>query len=126
MSQLDSQVLSLRPEYVRMPKNKERETYSGLSRPSLDRLVRPQKCNGFKPPVVSRIVRIHGGKGASRGARLILLSSLLNYLARQPQQTKQTSRAETKRVGAGLVRRNRFAAGQEPPSWEGKENPKYR
>jgi hypothetical protein len=97
MSQSDAQVLALRPEYVRMPKNRERETYSRLSRPSLDRLVRPQRCNQFKPPVVSRIVRIHGGKNSRRGVRLILLSSLLAYLEQQPRKAQQILPAKAKR-----------------------------
>ena len=65
-----------------MPKVGERELITKLSRSTLDRLTRPQPCNNFKPPVVSRCVRIQGG--ARRGTRLILLSSLLDFISRQP------------------------------------------
>src|SRR6516225_1522534 len=74
------------PEYIRMPKVGEREPITNLSRSSMDRLVRPQECNDFKPPVASRCVRIRGN--ARRGSRLILLSSLLDFLGRQPRQLK--------------------------------------
>jgi hypothetical protein len=72
------------PEYIRMPKVGEREPITNLSRSSIDRLVRPQECNDFKPPVASRCVRIRGD--ARRGTRLILLSSLLGFISRQPRQ----------------------------------------
>jgi hypothetical protein len=69
-----------------MPKVGEREPFTNLSRSSMDRLVRPQECNDFKPPVISRCVRIRGN--ARRGSRLILLSSLLDFLGQQPRQLK--------------------------------------
>lgn len=84
MSQTKSRNAPSLPEYVHLPKMGEREYYSQLSRSTMDRLVRPQECNGFKPPVVSRCVRIKGG--ARRGMRLILLSSLLDFLNRQPSE----------------------------------------
>jgi hypothetical protein len=76
-----------------MPKVGEREPITKLSRSTLDRLTRPQPCNNFKPLVVSRCVRIHGG--ARRGARLILLSSLLDFISRQPGKlpTKSTKKS---------------------------------
>jgi hypothetical protein len=70
-----------------MPKLGEREPITGLSRSSIDRLIRPQQCNDFKPPVASRCVRIRGN--ARRGSRLVLLSSLLDFLNRQPKQLKR-------------------------------------
>jgi hypothetical protein len=84
MPQLNAQVLQSRPEYIRMPRVGERESITNLSRSTIDRLVRPQPCNDFKPPVVSRCVRIRGG--SRRGARLILLSSLLAYLGKSSRQ----------------------------------------
>lgn len=76
--------ISSHPEYIRLPKVGERDPISKLSRSTLDRLTRPQPCNNFKPPVASRCVRIRGG--ARRGTRLILLSSLLGFISRQPRQ----------------------------------------
>lgn len=74
------------PEYVRLPKAGEREPHTGLSRSTLDRLIRPQECNSFRPPVVSKSVRIRGGRDATRGSRLISLASLLDYLNRQSRR----------------------------------------
>jgi predicted DNA-binding transcriptional regulator AlpA len=87
MSQSSPQILQSHPEYIRMPKLGEREPISGLSRSSIDRLIRPQECNDFKPPVASRCVRIRGN--ARRGARLISLASLLQFLSKQPKQLKR-------------------------------------
>ena len=72
------------PLYVRFPKRGEREHYSQLSYNTLDRLVRPQACNDFKPPVKSKVVIVRGNKDSRRGARLIELKSLLAYLRRAP------------------------------------------
>jgi hypothetical protein len=79
------------PEYIRLPKIGQREHYTNLSRSSIDRLVRPQECNGFKPPVASRCVRIRGG--SRRGTRLISLSSLLEFLGKQPKQLRNRAKA---------------------------------
>jgi hypothetical protein len=94
MTHIKSQSFQSLPEYIRLPKVGEREPITNLSRSSLDRLIRPQECNNFKPPVVSRCVRIKGG--ARRGSRLILLSSLLCFLSRQPKQS--ANRHDTKAV----------------------------
>ena len=82
MSQIKAPKSPSLPEYIRLPKIGEREHFTNLSRSSIDRLIRPQECNNFKPPVASRCVRIKGG--ARRGTRLILLSSLLDFLNHQP------------------------------------------
>jgi hypothetical protein len=66
-----------------MPKVGEREPHSKFSRSSIDRLVRPQKSNNFKPPVASRYVRIQGTR---RGTRLISLASLLEFIDRQQSE----------------------------------------
>jgi hypothetical protein len=88
MPQSKPQGSSPLPEFIRMPRIGEREPITGLSRSSIDRLIRPQQCNNFKPPVASRCVRIRGN--ARRGSRLILLSSLLDFLNRQPKQLKRS------------------------------------
>ena len=89
-----SRPLDSLPEYIRFPKRGTREHFSRLSYSTLDRLVRAQECNNFRPPVESRILRARGGKGANRGARLIRLSSLLAYLDRQPMALAGTEVAE--------------------------------
>jgi hypothetical protein len=78
---------SLQPEYIRLPKLREREPITGLSRSTIDRLIRPQKCNDFKAPVASRCVRIRAN--SRRGVRLILLASLLDFLGKQSKQLKR-------------------------------------
>jgi hypothetical protein len=47
----------------------------------MDKLVRPQPCNNFDPPVESRILKMQGQK---RGIRLISYSSLTKHLAALP------------------------------------------
>jgi hypothetical protein len=76
------------PEYIRLPKHGEREPITGLSRSSIDRLIRPQECNDFKPPVASKCVQIRSN--SRRGLRLISLESLLAFLKKQPKQLKRT------------------------------------
>jgi hypothetical protein len=70
-----------------MPKIGARDPITNLSRSSIDRLVRPQECNGFKPPVISRCVRLRGS-ASRRGSRLILVSSLLEFIAREPKELR--------------------------------------
>jgi hypothetical protein len=81
MSQDVSQII---PEYTRLPKAGKREPFTQLSRATLDRLVRAQPCNNFRPPVASKTVRVRGNRATGRGVRLISLKSLLDYLGRQP------------------------------------------
>jgi hypothetical protein len=52
----------------------------------MDQLVRPQSCNNFNPPVVSRILR---AKGQKRGIRLIDYRSLVEYLNSLPTEAKE-------------------------------------
>jgi hypothetical protein len=88
MSQPEFQSL---PKYTRYPKREAgaREPYSGLAWATLDRLVRPQECNNFQPPVKSKLVNARGSRETGRGARLIDLTSLLAYLGRQPEEFKR-------------------------------------
>ena len=65
------------PQFIRLPPTGDQDPHTGLSRSSLDLLTRPQKENGFSPPVKSRIVKI---KQSSRGVRLIDFADLLRYL----------------------------------------------
>ncbi|CAN5392022.1 hypothetical protein BH23VER1_BH23VER1_07300 [soil metagenome] len=66
------------PEYIRLPRPKERCPYSGLSRSKLNELILPNTRNGFKPPVASKSIR---QPGRTRGVRLILWESLDIYLS---------------------------------------------
>jgi len=63
-------------EFIRLPK-KGLEPITGLSRAKLCELILPSKANGFRPPVKSVCLR---RPGANKGARLIKLQSLLDYL----------------------------------------------
>lgn len=67
-----------RPEYIRLPKPGHLCPYTGLCRSTLNNLILPTKQNNFKPPVVSRSIRL--GRGQLRGVRLIKYDSLIQYL----------------------------------------------
>ena len=66
-----------RPEYIRLPKPRERCRLTGLSRSTLAELAVPCELNDHKPPVRSLVVK---KRGAIRGIRLINYDSLLDYL----------------------------------------------
>lgn len=67
------------PEFVRLPK-RGYCPWSGLTRSALNGLILPSAANGHKPPVHSFALR---QRGKSRGCRLIVLASLLEYLRKQ-------------------------------------------
>lgn len=68
------------PEYIRLPKAKERCPRSGLTRSYLNELILPTERNGYQPPVKSKSIRRTGNM---RGVRLILWESLKSYLNNQ-------------------------------------------
>ncbi len=70
-----------RPEFIRPPKG-GLEPFTGLSRAKLYELITPNATNEFKPPVKSVCLR---KPGAVKGARLIHLQSLLDYLHRNAE-----------------------------------------
>ena len=72
-----SELPSVKPEFVRLPKGGTRCPHTGLSRSKLNQLVLPCKENDYKPPVESKSVR---SRGTIRGARIIVFDSLINYL----------------------------------------------
>lgn len=74
------------PVTIRLPKGGTLCPYTGLARTAMDQLVRPQECNNFNPPVVSRILR---AKGQKRGIRLIDYRSLVEYLNSLPTEAKE-------------------------------------
>ena len=69
------------PRYIRLPKTGTRCPHSGLSRSTLNTLILPSKENGFRPSVKSKIVAQPEKK---RGVRLIVYSSLMDYLDNLP------------------------------------------
>ena len=72
-----SELISVRPEFARLPKSGTRCPYTGLSRSKMNQLVLPCKENDFKPPVESKVLR---KRGTIRGTRLIVFDSLMEYL----------------------------------------------
>jgi hypothetical protein len=65
------------PAFIRLPAVGDQDPHFGLSRSALDLLTRPQKENGFNPPVKSRIVKL---EKSSRGVRLIDFQDLLRFV----------------------------------------------
>src|ERR1700737_3948292 len=74
---------AVKPEWIRLPRFGARCPFTHLTRTQLDHLTRAQKWNHFRPPVVSKILRIDGD-GTKRGARLINFDSLMAYLNKLP------------------------------------------
>lgn len=74
---IDSTDSEGRPKYVRLPKAGTQCLYSGFSRSKLNQLILPTEDNDYDPPVKSRAITQLGKK---RGVRMIVLSSLLEYL----------------------------------------------
>jgi hypothetical protein len=68
---------TIKPKYVPLPSGKEHEYYSGLGRSYLNTLILPCESNNYKPPVKSISLK---KIGFSRGKRLIVLESLLDYI----------------------------------------------
>lgn len=62
-----------KPEWVRLPRDGEKETFSGLSRSSIWRLIQAGA-------VESKVLKNPLNPTAKRGARLIRLSSLLSAI----------------------------------------------
>ena len=68
---------TIRPEFIRLPRNGTRCPWSGLSRTALNSLILPSESNGHKPPVKSISLRPRIG---TKGIRLIVYDSLMSYL----------------------------------------------
>jgi site-specific DNA recombinase len=66
--------------YVRLPKPGQRCEQTGLSRSKLNELILPSARNSFDPPVKSLSLKL---PGRARGTRLIVWSSLKQFLADQ-------------------------------------------
>jgi hypothetical protein len=65
------------PEFMRLPRSKERDPIFGLSRGYLNTLILPMQENNYRPPVVSCVLR---QRGARTGVRLINVESLRRYI----------------------------------------------
>ena len=78
------------PEFIRVPKNGTCP-FSGLSRSKLYELISPNEANGHKPLVLSVSLR---RRGSTKGTRLIVLQSLLNYLRGEVAAFQQTFEKE--------------------------------
>src|SRR5262249_47605620 len=76
-------VLPTRPKYIPLPPENVIDPWSGLKRGKLKTLILPS-LNGGKPPVKSIRIPNHGQN--KRGCRLIILDSLLAYLAKLEQE----------------------------------------
>jgi len=76
----EGQLLGGAPEFLRLPKPGTTCPFSGLSRSSLNELILPCAANNWKPPVRSFPLR---KRGAQRGIRLIIWSSLKAHLYAQ-------------------------------------------
>lgn len=78
------------PEFIRLPKL-GLCPITGLSRSKLYDLISPNEGNGFKPPVKSLSLR---KPGQTKGTRLIVLQSLLDYLRRELEAFQHTFEKE--------------------------------
>jgi hypothetical protein len=99
----------LRPEFIRLPKPGTCDSWTGLSRSTLNVLVLPCRENGYRPPVRSCSLR---RKGLSKGVRLIDFQSLLDHInahpepscavpESEPESSKAEENAHVLRVGDG-------------------------
>lgn len=76
-NQINGVTETVTPQFIRLPRSGERCPYTGLSRSSLNELILPCPANDYRPPVRSVVQK---KRHATRGCRLILLSSLLDFL----------------------------------------------
>lgn len=75
--------VGIEPEFMRLPRHRERDPVFGLSRGYLNTLILPCKANNYRPPVKSCVLR---KRGARTGVRLVDLQSLRDYIRQHEQQ----------------------------------------
>ena len=80
------------PEFIRIPKSGPCP-YTGLCRSTMYGLLTPTEENGYRPPVKSVSLR---KPGQTKGTRLIVLQSLLDYLR---HEVEVFQRSIAKRAG---------------------------
>lgn len=73
------------PEFIRLPRPKQRDPIFGLSRSYLNFLVLPCKENNYRPLVKSSVLR---RRGARTGVRLINVESLRAFIEANEQEWK--------------------------------------
>ncbi len=66
------------PPFIRLPPSGSREKNTGLSRSALNSLILPTAANDYTPPVRSIVLK--SNRKASRGIRMILTASLMEFL----------------------------------------------
>lgn len=74
------------PEFMRLPKTRERDPIFGMARSTLNELIIPCPENDYRPPVRSVVLR---KRGARTGVRLIDIESLRSYLNRNVEPAYQ-------------------------------------
>jgi hypothetical protein len=77
-----AEAVPIGPEYIRLPRARERDPLFGLSRGYLNFLILPSVANNHKPPVKSCVLR---KRGARTGVRLIEVKSLRDYIERHAE-----------------------------------------
>ena len=83
--------VSIRPEFIRLPKSGTMCPYSGLSRSTLNSLILGCAANGYKPSVRSHVLRQHG---RLKGVRLIDFESLCSYIRGQTDTIKDSQKVK--------------------------------
>jgi hypothetical protein len=93
-SAADFFVATLGLRWTKLPRAKDREPFTGLSRSVINTLILPSPENGFKARVESASFRQPGQKKATR---LVRLKSLLAFVEDQAQKTAAADAALAKR-----------------------------
>lgn len=88
-------------EFMRLPASGERDPIFGLSRGYLNTLILPTCANGYRPPVVSCVLR---QRGARTGVRLINIESLRRFILKhqEPTSIHPAEPEENKNPGADI------------------------
>jgi hypothetical protein len=69
--------MSTPPEFMRLPRSRQRDPVFGLSRSFINELILPCPENNHRPPVRSVVLR---RRGARTGVRLVDIDSLRSHL----------------------------------------------
>jgi len=88
-------------EFLRLPREKERDPLFGLSRSFLNQLILPCKDNGYRPPVLSHVLR---RRGYRTGIRLISVDSLRDYIKSNEETGRRPADSPAEGPGADEVK----------------------
>ena len=83
---------NIRPEFIRLPRPRERCSLTGLSRSLLANVTVPNKANKYNPPVPAKLLR---PRGSTRGIWLIPTDRLIDFLYSLPSDREETRAAES-------------------------------